>query len=298
MSSRSVAVPGWFPFFSGGFGGCAAWVLIHPVNTLAIRTNLASIAAPAGKASPSFVKVARSAIKADGFGSLYKGLGAGIWKQGCHATARLGLFEVYRNWMTKYRETDFLSRLASATAAGGCSAMISCPCEVSLVRMSNDLSLAPELRRNYKGLVDCMTRIAKEEGLSAFWRGCAPFVARACMAGATQVATYDQFKSLYIGMGIKGINNTCASSCSAGLVYSIATMPFESAKNRMAFQQPDPTTGKLPYTGLIQTISSVAQAQGALGLFDGFFPYFIRCGGQTVLMFLAVEQIKNLYHRC
>lgn len=298
MSSTPTAVPSWFPFFSGGFGGCAAWMFIHPVNTLAIRTNLASLTAPAGSVSPSFVNVASNAIKVDGFSSLYKGLGAGVWKQGCHTTARLGLFEMYRDWMAKYRETDFFSRLTTATAAGGCSAMISCPCEVSLVRMSNDLSLPPQLRRNYQGVMECMTRIAKDEGPAAFWRGCGPFVARACMAGATQVATYDQFKAFYSGRGIKGISNTSASSFSAGLVYSIATMPFESAKNRMAFQQPDPKTGKLPYTGLSQTISSVAKARGLLGLYDGFVPYCLRCGGQTVLMFLLVEQIKNMYHAC
>lgn len=293
--STTAPLPGWFPFFTGGFGGCAAWVFIHPVNTLAIRTNLASLTAPAGMPSPSFVNVASSAIKTDGVGSLYNGLGAGIWRQGSYATARLGLFEVFRDWMAKYRETDIFSRLITASAAGGCAAMISCPCEVSLVRMSNDLSLPAEKRRNYKGVVDCMSRIAKQEGIPAFWRGCGPFVTRACMVGATQVATYDQFKALYNGMGMKGVSNTAASSFSAGLVYSVATMPFESAKNRMAFQQPDPATGKLPYNGLMQTISSVAKTQGAMGLFDGFFPYFMRCGGHTVLMFLCVEQIKDIY---
>lgn len=28
-----------------------------------------------------------------------------------------------------------------------------------------------------------------------------------------------------------------------GRLYSVVTMPFETAKNRMAFQKPDPTTG-------------------------------------------------------
>jgi len=295
MSATPVPVPSWFPFFTGGFGGCAAWVVIHPVNTLAIRTNLASLTAPAGTASPSFVSVATNAVKSDGIAALYQGLGAGIWRQASYATARLGLFEVYRDWLAKYRETDFLSRLSTAVAAGGCAAMISCPCEVSLVRMSNDLSLPIEKRRNYKGVVECMSRIARDEGVPAFWRGCGPFVARACMVGGTQVATYDQFKTFYNGMGIKGTGNVAASSFSAGLAYSIATMPFESAKNRMAFQQPDPTTGKLPYTGLVQTISSVSKTQGVKALYDGFAPYFIRCGGHTVLMFLCVEQIKTAY---
>ena len=33
----------------------------------------------------------------------------------------------------------------------------------------------------------------------------------------------------------------------AGLIYSIVTMPFETAKNRMTFQKPDPVTKEMPY---------------------------------------------------
>lgn len=36
--------------------------------------------------------------------------------------------------------------------------------------------------------------------------------------------------------GLSGLSNQFASSMSAGLIYSIITMPFETAKNRMAFQ--------------------------------------------------------------
>eukprot|EP00121_Abeoforma_whisleri_P009415 Awhi_evm1s8656 len=52
--------------------------------------------------------------------------------------------------MAKYRETDFLSRLATGCSSGGVAALISCPAEVSLVRMSNDSALPASARRNYK----------------------------------------------------------------------------------------------------------------------------------------------------
>eukprot|EP00933_Yihiella_yeosuensis_P028023 TRINITY_DN2182_c3_g1_i1.p1 TRINITY_DN2182_c3_g1~~TRINITY_DN2182_c3_g1_i1.p1 ORF type:complete len:228 (-),score=31.88 TRINITY_DN2182_c3_g1_i1:120-803(-) len=197
-------------------------------------------------------------------------------------------------WLSEGRWI-FFSRLFCATSAGGIAALISCPCEVSLVRMSNDVSLPMDQRRNYKSVVDCGTRIASEEGVAAFWRGSTPFVTRACLVGATQVATYDQFKSIYASLGLKGNSNVVASSFTAGLVYSIITMPFESAKNRMASQQPDPETGKLPYRGTMQTIQSVAGKEGAVALFNGFGPYFMRCGGHTVLMFFAVEKMQKMY---
>jgi len=291
--SSSKPIPGYVAFTTSGVGGIFGWIFIHPVNTLGIRMNLASLQNP-GK-QLGFFSFASKQLSEGGLMSLYSGLGAGIWRQIFYASSRYGLFQVFRDTLAQYQEVGFMGRLSCATAAGGLAALVSCPCEVSLVRLSNDSTLPEAERRNYKGVVDTFTRIAREEGVSAFWRGSMPFVTRACLVGATQVATYDQFKSIYSSFGVKGSPNVVASSFTAGLVYSVITMPFESAKNRMASQKPDPETGKLPYRGTMQTIQTVAGAEGAFALYNGFFPYFLRCGGHTVLMFFAVEQMQQMY---
>ncbi|CAJ1444679.1 unnamed protein product, partial [Effrenium voratum] len=182
--SASKPLPGWVAFGTSGVGGIFGWIFIHPVNTLAIRMNLASMANPT--ASPSFFSFATQTVRETGIMGLYDGLGAGIWRQIFYASSRYGLFQVFRDELAKRREVDFMSRLGCATAAGGLAALISCPCEVSLVRLSNDAALEPSLRRNYKGVVDCAQRIASEEGVAAFWRGSTPFVTRASLVGATQ----------------------------------------------------------------------------------------------------------------
>lgn len=255
--------------------------------------NLAAINNPGVKVS--FASFLADTVKNSGIASLYNGIGAGIWRQVFYATPRYGFFQVFRDKLAEYRKPDLLSRLGCSTVAGGIAAYIACPCEVALVRLSNDASLPEAERRNYKGFADCGTRIAREEGIAAFWRGSTPFVMRACLVGATQVGTYDQARSVYDGFGIKGNTNVVCSSMTAGLVYSIITMPFESAKNRMASQKVDPATGKLPYTGTIQTLQKVASNEGAMALYNGFPPYFIRCGGHTVLMFFAVERMQKWY---
>lgn len=50
-----------------------------------------------------------------------------------------------------------------------------------------------------------------------------------------------------------------------------------------------------PYSGLIQTMSSIAGKEGIKGLFQGFSPYYLRCGGQTLLMFMSVEWLRKTY---
>ena len=64
---------------------------------------------------------------------------------------------------------------------------------------------------------------------------------------------------------------------------------------RMANQKPDPATGKLPYTGILQTLQKVSATEGFFALYNGFLPYYIRCGGHTVAMFVAVKVIRDAY---
>jgi len=283
-------------FGTSGLGGSSGWMCVHPFNTLAVRMNLASMGANAGP-QLSFAQFSSKLIKTEGFASLYNGLGAGCLRQVFYATSRYGLFEKFRDVCAQYRKTDFAQRFATASVAGGCAAVISCPIEVCLVRMSNDASLPVEQQRGYKNVFDAIMRIAKEDGFGAFYRGVQPFAMRAMLVGGTQVATYDQFKMTYADFGISGIANQFCSSMSAGLIYSIVTMPFETAKNRMAFQKLDPITKEMPYRGTFQTIGKIAAADGVLSLWWGFLPYYGRCGGHTVTMFIFVDQIRTAYRK-
>lgn len=180
---------------------------------------------------------------------------------------------------------------------GGMAAYISCPMEVAVVRMSNDTSLPKEERRNYKGVVDTATRIVKEEGVATFWRGSSPFVARAMMVGVFQVATLDQFKEYFaqkLNQKKNSIPNVFFAAMTSGLIYSVATMPLEASKNRMASQRAD-ANGKLPYKSIIQTLTKVSADEGFLALYNGFFPYYVRCGGHTVSMFIFVQLLREAY---
>jgi len=278
-------------FATSGIGGMAGWALIHPANTLAVRMNLASMQ---GKKFSFKTMIAES-----GWMGLYDGLAAGVLRQVFYATARFGLFETFRDKLHEYRgKTDFASRVVVGAVTGGIAAYLSCPMEVAVVRMSNDSSLPKEERRNYKNVVDTATRIVKEEGVTAFWRGSNPFVTRAMFVGVFQVATLDQFKDLYattFNQTRNSITNVFCAAMTSGFIYSLATMPLEACKNRMASQKPDKTTGKLPYKTILQTLRKVSADEGFMALYQGFFPYYLRCGGHTVSMFVIVQMVRDLY---
>lgn len=234
-----------------------------------------------------------------GVRGLYDGLSAGVLRQVFYATSRFGLFETFRDMLLEYRgKIDFASRVAIGAVTGGIAAYISCPMEVCVVRMANDSTLPVADRRNYKNVFDTAGRIVKEEGVTGFWRGSNPFVARAMMVGVFQVATLDQFKELFtdlLGQRKDSIPNVFCSAMTSGLVYSVATMPLEACKNRMANQKRDPITKELPYKGIVQTMQKISASEGFMALYNGFFPYYIRCGGHTVAMFIAVQVLRDAY---
>ena len=78
--------------------------------------------------------------------------------------------------------------------AGGLGACIGNPAEVALVRMSADLRLPVAERRNYSNGVNAISRIAREEGVAALWRGVVPTVQRAMILNAAQLGTFAQAK--------------------------------------------------------------------------------------------------------
>lgn len=294
MSGKQQEKSHLLNFTTAGIGGIIGWIVVHPFNTVSVRMNLASASGATELQSLGFSSFVSKIVKEQGVLSLYKGLSAGILRQVFYSTSRFGLFEVFRDEMAKYRPTDLFSRMITGVVAGGIAAVISCPAEVTLVRLSNDLSLPPEKRRNYKGVVNAFTRIISEEGPAAFFRGSGPFVNRAMMVGAVQVGTYDQFRVMFRDMGITDANlNVFCASMTSGFVYSFLTNPLETAKNRMAFQKKDPVTGVLPYTSTMQTISTIVKNEGVASLWKGFPPYYLRGGGHTVVMFMAVEYLRE-----
>ena len=117
------------------------------------------------------------------------------------------------------------------------------------------------------------------------------------LVGAVQVGTYDQFRSTFRDLGVTSTNlNVFCASMASGIIYSIVTMPLETTKNRMAFQKADPVTGEKPYKTTIQSLRTIVKNEGLLRLWSGFPPYYLRCGGHTVAMFMAVDWLRHLIH--
>jgi hypothetical protein len=88
--------------------------------------------------------VAKDIIAKDGFGSLYKGLSAGLLRQATYTTARLGIFSQITEMAKKANDGKNLplwQKAACGLTAGGMGALVGTPADLTLIRMQVGLEL-------------------------------------------------------------------------------------------------------------------------------------------------------------
>ncbi|MCI00779.1 mitochondrial-like uncoupling protein 5-like, partial [Trifolium medium] len=191
-------------FVEGGIASIIAGCSTHPLDLIKVRMQLQGENAP----KPNPVQVLRPAlafgqtgsatsihvaaqtavpqarvglvsvgvrlVQQEGVKALFSGVSATVLRQTLYSTTRMGLYDILKNKWTD-REAGGTMPLArkieAGLIAGGVGAAIGNPADVAMVRMQADGRLPVAQRRNYKSVVDAITRMAKQEGVTSLWRG-------------------------------------------------------------------------------------------------------------------------------
>ncbi|KAJ3273129.1 hypothetical protein HDV01_004768 [Terramyces sp. JEL0728] len=276
------------PFMYGGMAGMVATTVIQPIDMIKVSIQ---VHGKGGTTNP--LVVARNLIAQDGFLSLYRGLSAGLLRQATYTTARMGIFRTVSN---KLKAEDgsltFAKRAIAGLVAGGLGSIIGTPCDLALIRMQADSSLPLQERRNYRNVMDALVRITKEEGVLGLWSGCIPTVARAMALNVGMLATYDQSKDLLEAQFGKNGATSFASSAVAGFFASAFSLPFDFVKTRIQKMKPD-INGKLPYNGSIDCAIKVAQTEGPMAFYKGFWTFYVRIAPHAMITLLPLLTVKS-----
>uniref|UniRef100_A0AC34FG26 ADP/ATP translocase n=1 Tax=Panagrolaimus sp. ES5 TaxID=591445 RepID=A0AC34FG26_9BILA len=164
-------------------------------------------------------------------------------------------------------------------ATGGVSAAISktavAPIErVKLLLQVQDVSATIAKDKRYKGIVDVLTRIPKEQGLSALWRGNMANVIRYFPTQALNFAFKDNYKRMFLA----NVNEktqfwryffgSLASGGAAGATSLCFVYPLDFARTRLAVDVGKGDTRE--FKGLTDCLVKVAKSDGPIGLYRGF----------------------------
>jgi len=288
-------IPNPIKFLNGGLSGMAATCFVQPLDLVKNRMQLSGVGGKA-KEHKSIFHLIKSVLKNEGITGAYAGLSAGLLRQASYTTVRMGVYNTVLEHYTKDgKQPNFGAKAAMGMFAGAVGAFFGSPAEISLIRMTSDGRLPPSERRNYKSVVNALTRITREEGVLTLWRGVLPTMGRAMVVNAAQLASYSQAKQFLLSTKYfeENFQLHFVSSFFSGFVTTCASMPVDIAKTRI--QNMKVIDGKPEYKGSIDVLAKVVRNEGVFSLWKGFVPYFFRLGPHTIITFVILEQLNNLY---
>ena len=200
------------------------------------------------------VATATSIIKNDGVGALYKGLGSALLRQVTYGTIRIGVYRYLSDQEIKINKTvSFNKKFMYSLFSGAVGSLFGNPFDVVLVRMQSDNTLPVDQRRNYKGVVDALSRMIKDEGITSLWKGYIISMLRAVSMTSAMLTTNDEVKEKVNHLrGLKKsdtLTNLSAAAIS-GVACSFFSMPFDNVKTKLQKMKCRPD-GSMPYKGIL-----------------------------------------------
>lgn len=155
-----------------------------------------------------------------------------------------------------------------------------------LIQNQDEMIKQGRLAEPYKGIVDCFSRVSKEEGVGSLWRGNTANVIRYFPTQALNFAFKDYFKKLFGMRKDKDgywwwfagnlASGGAAGACSLFFVYSL-----DYARTRLANDAKSAKKGggERQFNGLVDVYRKTLATDGIAGLYRGFV---ISCVGIVV----------------
>jgi solute carrier family 25 oxoglutarate transporter 11 len=280
---------------------------LHPAYRPALAGNSTGLCngslhvAPPPRVGP--ISIGARIVQTEGMAALFSGVSATVLRQTLYSTTRMGLYDILkRKWTDHNSGSDsgnnlpLTRKIYAGLIAGGVGAAVGNPADVAMVRMQADGRLPKDQRRNYKSVIDAISRMSKQEGIASLWRGSALTVNRAMIVTASQLASYDQVKETILERGVlnDGIGTHVAASFAAGFVAAVASNPIDVIKTRVMSMKMEAGAAP-PYSGALDCAMKTVRAEGPMALYKGFIPTISRQGPFTVVLFVTLEQVRKLF---
>ena len=275
-----------------------AATVCHPLDVIRVQMQTE------GSTYNSATEAAKGIYKQDGLkDGLYAGVSAAYLRQWLYGSCRIGLYAyLLENAQNANIEAGLeknaiplASKMLMGLTSGGIGSFVGTPSELALVRMSNDKKLPVEKRRNYTGVGNCISRIAKEEGAPALFTGAPATVLRACLLSACAMGITSEIKMRLSGSGFFGDDGKafggvpllfCATIVSSFCANTVAN-PFDVVKSRMQSSSDQ-------YSSMVDCFLKTVGDEGVLKLWSGFIPAFLKLAPYTVISLSLTDQITKI----
>uniref|UniRef100_A0A3B5LGF3 Uncoupling protein 2 n=1 Tax=Xiphophorus couchianus TaxID=32473 RepID=A0A3B5LGF3_9TELE len=186
--------------FSAGTAGCVADLVTFPLDTAKVRLQVQgeSKALPKGQKATyrGVFGTIITIVRTEGPRNLYNGLLAGLHRQMCFASVRIGLYDTMKQLYAHGAENPGLgTRLLAGSTTGAMAVAFAQPTDVVKVRFQAQVH-QPENGsvKRYSSTTEAYRTIARVEGLKGLWKGCLLNIARNAIVNCSELVTYDIIK--------------------------------------------------------------------------------------------------------
>uniref|UniRef100_A0A914PK45 ADP/ATP translocase n=1 Tax=Panagrolaimus davidi TaxID=227884 RepID=A0A914PK45_9BILA len=177
--------------------------------------------------------------------------------------------------LRRERTRKFLIDFVSGGTAAAVSKTAVAPIErVKLLLQVQDASLSIAAHKRYKGILDVLVRIPKEQGFKAFWRGNLPNVVRYFPTLSLNFAFKDIYKMLFLNNVDRNkrywrfFAGNLAAGGAAGATALCFVYPLDFARTRLAADVGKGSTRE--FKGLVDCLVKILKSDGHIGLYRGF----------------------------
>ncbi|XP_061129867.1 mitochondrial brown fat uncoupling protein 1 [Syngnathus typhle] len=278
---------------SAGAAACIADIVTFPLDTAKVRLQIQGekVAAAAAKdiRYRGVFGTITTMIRTEGPRALYNGLVAGLQRQLCFASVRIGLYDNVRDFYTGGTpNASVLMRILAGCTTGAMAVSFAQPTDVVKVRFQAQMNLDGVARR-YSGTMQAYKHIFRNEGLRGLWKGTLPNITRNALVNCTELVTYDLIKEAILRHKLMSDNLPChfVSAFGAGFVTTVIASPVDVVKTRYMNSPPG------QYRSAINCAWTMMTKEGPTAFYKGFVPSFLRLGSWNVVMFVSFEQIKR-----
>ncbi|SJX61751.1 probable DIC1-Mitochondrial dicarboxylate carrier protein [Sporisorium reilianum f. sp. reilianum] len=284
--SPAPSKPKKYPFYLGGAAASIAAFFTHPLDLTKTRMQTAS-------ARQNMFTLMVKTFREEGPRGLYVGLTASLLRQMTYSVTRFGAYDKLKEMAQKHngdgQPVGAMQMALCASAAGAAGGLAGNPADIVLVRMTSDVNKPRAERYGYPNAVSGLVRMTRDEGVASLFRGLAPNTVRAVLMNASQLATYDVFKTLLLSSGYfaEGTALHFSASFMAGTVATTVCSPADVIKSRVMNAA---GSGE----GIFKTLRADLGREGVGFLFRGWTPAWMRLSPNTIIVFVVLEKLRLL----
>jgi len=177
---------------SGGAAGATSLCFVYPLDFA--RTRLAAdIGKASGREFTGLGNCLAKIFKSDGLSGLYRGFNVSVQGIIIYRAAYFGFFDTAKGMLPDPKNTPIIISWAIAQTVTTVAGIISYPFDTVRRRMMMQSGRA-KADLMYKGTIDCWTKIGRQEGANAFFKGALSNVLRGT-GGALVLVLYDEIKN-------------------------------------------------------------------------------------------------------